>query len=599
MARRALLAHGRAPRHLVTLSPCYLVTPSPLHPFTLALLLLATAGAGAENGPTATPLVGRAVTQAAGLEGRLVWIDGYANLDVLSSRAGIAGLMEKMRRARVNTVVFGAKMFGGQALYFSDIAPRLTEWRGKRVPPDLDVLRVVIEEAHARGLKVHAAMDIFSEGHRIARQGPAYDHPEWQTTLYTVRRELVTPDGQRLPIYAVNADVPGEIVAAYTPGYGWRKPRIENPDDTHVVAVVAGPAHEMHVVTLTDCALLRDNQTVEMPPDGLLLYGRGALADWMLRTLRIGDKVQFSAVDKFVPIGSDELEGTSLFLNPIIPEVRERALRIIEEVARKYDVDGITFDRMRFSGVNADFSDFTRAQFERTTGRLVERWPDDILKIDPIPGRTFVRGPLFPTWVEWRAGRITSFLQEAVRRARAIKPQLRTGVYVGSWYDRYYGEGVNWASPEYAGGLDWMTATYGQTGYAREVDYITTGCYYPKATAEAALSEDSSAERTVEMAADLSSRVVSDAAFVYAGLYLIYYKDNPEAFKAAIAAARQNSQGVMLFDAVYLNQFNLWGVLEDVFSAPAAAPHDVPELLPAVRRVREVIRGSNRNATVP
>ena len=121
--------------------------------------------------------------------------------------------MEKMRRARVNTVVFGAKMFGGQALYHSEIAPRLTEWRGQTISPGHDMLQVVIEEAHARGLKVHAAVDVFSDGHRFTRLGPAYDHPEWQTTIYSIRRELVTPDGQRLPIYDVNpSQINGEVV---------------------------------------------------------------------------------------------------------------------------------------------------------------------------------------------------------------------------------------------------------------------------------------------------------------------------------------------------------------------------------------------------
>ena len=122
------------------------------------LLASAAPSRAAEGASGNGPLLSRGITSDAGLEGRVVWIDGYANLDVLATRAGIAGLMEKMRRAHINTVVFGAKMFGGQALYASDIAPRLTEWRGQRVSPDLDMLRAVVEEAHARGLKVHAAL---------------------------------------------------------------------------------------------------------------------------------------------------------------------------------------------------------------------------------------------------------------------------------------------------------------------------------------------------------------------------------------------------------------------------------------------------------
>lgn len=565
----------------------------------VALWLALAECVSAEEGRPPTPLVSRAITQAAGLEGRLVWVDGYANLDVLSSRAGIAALMERMRRARVNTVVFGAKMFGGHALYPSKVAPRLIEWRGQRVSPDLDILAAVLQEAHARGLKVHAAIDVFSDGHRSVRSGPAYDHPEWQTVVYTVRRELLLPDGQRLPIYAVNPSEPtGEVVNAFTPGFGWRKMRIENPDELQVVAILAGPTEDMRIVAISECALLPDNQAVEMPSDGLLLHGRGSMAEWMLRALRVGDRVQFTAVDRFVPIGSDELQGTAIFLNPVLPAVRERALQIMAEIVREYPVDGIIFDRMRFSGINADFSDETRARFEQAIGQKVARWPDDIFRMDPIPGRDIVRGPLFKQWIEWRALQITTFLREAVRTIRAIKPDMVIGAYVGAWYDQYYREGVNWASPDYAGNLDWMTTTYGQTGYAKELDYITTGCYYPRATVEAALIEDAPIDRTVEAASQRSAHVIHDAAFFYAGLDLNQYESvtsgtrrfDKEALRAGIATARANSQGVMIFDAVHLNRNAAWNVLEEEFSSPAKAPHEVAGLLAAVRRVGETIR---------
>ena len=179
---------------------------------------------------------------------------------------------------------------------------------------------------------------------------------------------------------------------------------------------------------------------------------------------------------------------------------------------------------MRFAGINADFSDYTRAQFETAIGKKVENWPHDILRVDPIPGREIVRGPLFNAWVEWRATQITAFLKQAVASVRALKPQLPVGVYVGSWYDYYYREGVNWASADYAGRQDWMTESYGQTGYAGEVDYITTGCYYPRATVEAALADDAPIESTVQAASQLSTRVVNDATFVYAGLDLNQYE---------------------------------------------------------------------------
>ncbi|HOQ30273.1 MAG TPA: hypothetical protein PLH36_16165 [Armatimonadota bacterium] len=75
---------------------------------------LAAQSADAPAQSVSAPLLSRPLTQHAGLEGRLIWVDGYANLDWLSSRAGIASVVEKMRQAHLNTVVFGAKMFGGR-----------------------------------------------------------------------------------------------------------------------------------------------------------------------------------------------------------------------------------------------------------------------------------------------------------------------------------------------------------------------------------------------------------------------------------------------------------------------------------------------------
>src|SRR5712692_9785914 len=138
--------------------------------------------------------VAQALTRQAGLEGRVLWIDATANLDRLTSRAAVAAVLDRCRAARLNTVVVEVKPLCGQVLYHSRIAPRLTEWRGKRCP-DFDLLEAMVEEGHRRGLKIHAALDIFSEGHKLFHVGPGYGHPQWQATAYDVRRTLITAGG--------------------------------------------------------------------------------------------------------------------------------------------------------------------------------------------------------------------------------------------------------------------------------------------------------------------------------------------------------------------------------------------------------------------
>src|SRR5205085_7379395 len=70
--------------------------------------------------------VAQALTRQAGLEGRILWIDATANIDRLNSRQAVAGVLDRCRSARINTVVVEVKPISGQVRYHSRIAPRLT-----------------------------------------------------------------------------------------------------------------------------------------------------------------------------------------------------------------------------------------------------------------------------------------------------------------------------------------------------------------------------------------------------------------------------------------------------------------------------------------
>src|SRR5262249_6608333 len=124
------------------------------------------------------------VTKSTGLEGRVLWMDATANLERLSTKAGVAAVMEKCRKARINTVIVDVKPLSGQVLYRSGLAPRIKEWKGVPYPDGYDLLKTVIEEGHARGVKVHASINVFSEGHKTFHVGPAYRRPQWQSVIY-------------------------------------------------------------------------------------------------------------------------------------------------------------------------------------------------------------------------------------------------------------------------------------------------------------------------------------------------------------------------------------------------------------------------------
>src|SRR6188474_1600328 len=57
--------------------------------------------------------VGQALVRQAGLEGRVLWMDGTANLQRLSTPAGVAAILDHCVKAHVNTVVVDVKPLSG------------------------------------------------------------------------------------------------------------------------------------------------------------------------------------------------------------------------------------------------------------------------------------------------------------------------------------------------------------------------------------------------------------------------------------------------------------------------------------------------------
>jgi uncharacterized lipoprotein YddW (UPF0748 family) len=123
---------------------------------------------------------------------RALWIETSANLPALSSRTSIRAFVARARAAGIDTLMPEAKNAWGFVIYESEIAPHirtsLVPRAGYRAPatwfpPDLDPLRVLIEEARAAGLRVHVAVNVFGQGlvpgPGSAPVGTVQHHPEW------------------------------------------------------------------------------------------------------------------------------------------------------------------------------------------------------------------------------------------------------------------------------------------------------------------------------------------------------------------------------------------------------------------------------------
>jgi uncharacterized lipoprotein YddW (UPF0748 family) len=105
------------------------------------------------------------------------------------------------------------------------------------------------------------------------------------------------------------------------------------------------------------------------------------------------------------------------FLDPANPEVRRYLLALLEEIASRYDVDGIQFDYIRYpfqdprANQTFGYGQASRQQFEELNG------------IDPIkvyPGNR----QMWQKWTEFRIQQIDSFVATASERLRSQRPDL-------------------------------------------------------------------------------------------------------------------------------------------------------------------------------
>ncbi|MCQ6558633.1 alpha amylase family protein [Paenibacillus mendelii] len=262
-------------------------------------------------------------------------------------------------------------------------------------------------------------------------------------------------------------------------------------------------------------------------------------------------------------IKAEDGHEDSIFVNPLHPEVRAHQLAVIRELAENYPVDGIVLDRCRYPNIYGDFSDLSRERFEAHIGAKVESWPEDIFTKGSGEGKDRIRhGALFAEWTKWRAMNIKHFVQEAKAAFKSLRPDALFCIYVGSWYPLYYEEGVNWASTTYDAGLEWASPSYQESGYADELDFLMTGCYYPEVYMEEAANNGRPAFwYSVEGGIEVSAAAMNGPVPFIASLYLHDYENNPEQFAKAVALCRERSHGVMLFDVCYLEYYQWWGLL--------------------------------------
>lgn len=283
-------------------------------------------------------------------------------------------------------------------------------------------------------------------------------------------------------------------------------------------------------------------------------------------------QVQVYTKNGIVPITESD-EEIAAFVNPILPEVRKYIFSIIEELLHRYNPDGIVLDRARYPNISGDFSTLSKETFEKFIGKTISKWPEDIYKIDTTSGIQRIPGVHYQKWLMWRAKNIHDFFEELRGKVKAVNPQIDFSVYVGSWYPYYYDMGVNWASTQYhpEKEYDWADSAYNKTGFAEIVDRMFIGNYFfDVAEQEAIDSHTPSPESwmkpedywwySVEGSSKIAKKVTCSVIPLYGSLYVQQYLDenNPQQFVKAMKQVIKDTNGLMIFDVVHLEQNDWW-----------------------------------------
>lgn len=258
-----------------------------------------------------------------------------------------------------------------------------------------------------------------------------------------------------------------------------------------------------------------------------------------------------------------DADKNAKFFNPVRDDVQEYVIKILEDLARYPQLDGIVLDRGRFDGFESDFSTYTRQKFETYIGETVQNFPNDILppgtKVGQLPN------PLpkhFKKWLEFRVKVIHDFVVKARTRVKAVNPEIDFGVYVGGWYSSYYDVGVNWASPNYSTSskYSWATNDYKNFGYADHMDFILIGAY---AAADRVYGQS---EWTMQGFTLKAKEVTMGAAPISGGPDGNFFYPNQvpagvnvgQAIANSVDACINAGDGYFFFDMIHLKQNNQW-----------------------------------------
>lgn len=125
-----------------------------------------------------------------------------------------------------------------------------------------------------------------------------------------------------------------------------------------------------------------------------------------------------------MPLRKDDAEHNYVFLSPTHPGAQEHIQKVIEDLVKRYDVDGIHLDYVRFPDSSYSYDYRSRSLY-------LEASRDDKM-----------------SFAEWRRRNLTEFVGTLAYTARLARPRIEVSAAVwqiiDSGRDRYFQDGIQW-----------------------------------------------------------------------------------------------------------------------------------------------------------
>lgn len=99
------------------------------------------------------------------------------------------------------------------------------------------------------------------------------------------------------------------------------------------------------------------------------------------------------------------------------PLYHEWFTKVVLDIVRRYEIDGIHFDYIRYTGERWGYNPVSVARFNRRYGRTGKPEPTD------------------PLWKQWRRDQVTAVVRKIYAQATTLKPHLKVSAALITWGD--------------------------------------------------------------------------------------------------------------------------------------------------------------------